>query len=79
MSDECRECRAGRAQALQFDLAWHCPEHGTQRLDVAALLTELEQLRTAAQIYLDALASYPHDGKMIAARGRLATHARRPR
>ena len=31
--NNCRECRAGRAQALEMDIAWRCMEHGIQRLD----------------------------------------------
>lgn len=30
---ECRECRAGAAQARGMDLAWRCMEHGVVRLN----------------------------------------------
>jgi hypothetical protein len=29
---ECRECAAGRQQAVNCDIAWRCAEHGVQRL-----------------------------------------------
>ena len=35
--NNCRECRAGLAQALAMDIAWRCLEHGIQRLDQQAI------------------------------------------
>jgi DNA-directed RNA polymerase subunit RPC12/RpoP len=46
---ECRECAAGRQQAVSCDIAWRCPEHGMQRLDVAAILKALGKAREAAR------------------------------
>lgn len=42
---ECRECAAGRQQAVNCDIAWRCSEHGIGRLDVAAILEALAQVR----------------------------------
>jgi hypothetical protein len=42
---ECRECRAGRMQAVSCYIGWFCPSHGIQRLDVSAILDALEQAR----------------------------------
>jgi hypothetical protein len=42
---ECRECAAGRQQAVNCDIAWRCAEHGVQRLDVGAILEALAQAR----------------------------------
>lgn len=48
--NECRECRAGRLQAVTCGIAWRCPDHGIQQLDIGGLLDELAAARKVVEV-----------------------------
>lgn len=67
MTNECRECQAGVAQAAQMDAAYRCSTHGVVRVSlvlevelskVRAERDELLAIAAAAQAYIAADSAY---------------------
>ena len=51
MTDDCRECRAGRHQALnEFDVAWRCMTHGVVRLEPTYGQLQEDRARLVAMV-----------------------------